>query len=852
MTTRGSEGVHFNWHDLDSILGEVEANAVMQSRSGVLITEADIEAPGPRIVYANQAFSDITGYTPSDILGASPRLLQGPWTERSVLDQMRYCLKNEQGFLGRTWNYRKDGSPFLVEWNLAPLRLGADQDFETGRVTHFIAMQRDVTTEYALANEVVTSRELLTQAARIARIGGWQYDADTGHLQLTESTAQILEIPEASTPTLDTLLNLCPKAEQRQWFRSHIKTATTHAHTFDLTIEVQTSKQTEKWLRIAGESTPKDGAVMRITGLLHDITSHYIESQRREEAEARVTCIGDQIPGFFYQLKSEQDSGIVAVPYISSGITRFFGLPESRIRARQRGWLDWVHPDDQSTWVNDEAPGPGHAGHWHGRYRIKAEHPDSGLSDYIWVEDTASWRQTEPGHYVWDGFVMPIMERKSIEDELRWQAYYDPLTGLGNRNLLHIRLAEAIDQAAQNKNRLAVLYMDLDDFKDINDAWGHPMGDRVLKAIAQRITSCIQSVDDLARVGGDEMVLIGRDIQDSAAADTLASQVYDGLQDSVQVGDQSFDIDLSIGISLYPEDGQDANTLLSHADAALYATKYWGGQTWGYYTPELARSAAHRLTTKNRMRRALDNQEFAVAVQPIVQTPDHAIIGYEVLARWPQPNADPVSPGHFIPLAETYGLIRELGGFILEQSTQWLGSDTNAADTLISVNVSPRQLVCDDFVEMVTSRIKAAGIRSDQVVLELTEEVLMRADPEPIDRLDQLRNLGVRIAIDDFGTGYASLKYLVQLPADILKIDQAFVRNLDTDATQGAIVKTVVSLARAFDLQVLAEGIETEAEARAAADLGCDLLQGYYFGRPVIQGPDSKDDHAHNRQGESN
>jgi len=821
-------------NEVERLLGRQAFGGIAQARSGVLITDAEIDWPGPRIVYANPAFSEITGYEFSEILGYSPRFLQGPLTERPVMDQLRYCLKQEQAFLGRTWNYRKDGSAFLMEWSIAPLRLGNGQPLAQGEVTHFLAMQRDVTTEQQLADEVLTNRELLEQTTRVAQTGGWTYEPESERLRLTTLACQIFEISESARPTLDTILEMCPKSEDRQWLRNAMTAAGDHSHTWDMEIEIQTRNNRQRWLRVLGDPTLEAGRVTRVNGIFQDITAQHLEAQHRQDAEERLAQIGDQIPGFFYQLRSRKDLGVFDVPFVSSGIHRHFGISEAEVLSNPNGWLDHVHPDNLSSNLDRGAPGAGSEGHWCTRYRIKARHPKSGLESYEWVEDTASWRETEPGLFVWHGFVMPIGQRKTIEDELHRQAYYDPLTGLANQALMRIRLAKGIEHARQTNTRMAVLYINLDEFKDIISAWGHKWGDKVLKIAAERISARVPNVDDLAQVGRDEMVLIGKGIQDAAAAATLADKVFAGFQEPVTIDDQEFKIDLSIGISLYPADGEDADTLVSHADAALNEAKQAGGKTWMFYKPGLAALAIERVTTKTSMRRALDNQEFAVAYQPIVQTPDHAIVGYEALARWHQPNTEPAPPGQFIPLAETYGLISELGAYVLDRACHWLGTEHRQSAAFISVNVSPYQLQNDDFVDMVESCISDAGINPNQVMLELTEQVLMRADTAPLERLYRLRERGIRTAIDDFGTGYASLTYLADLPVDVLKIDQAFMRDLDSNDKQVSIVKTVVSLARSFDLQVLAEGIETKGEAQAAADLGCDLLQGFYFAKPQV------------------
>ena len=409
------------------------------------------------------------------------------------------------------------------------------------------------------------------------------------------------------------------------------------------------------------------------------------------------------------------------------------------------------------------------------------------------------------------------------------------VTTFANRTMMRTRLANSIEHARQSNRRMALLYIDIDEFKEINDAWGHDLGDEVLKTIEQRLPDYIREIDSISQVGGDEMVVIGNEIEDLNAVSELARSVFEGLKQPVTVGDHRFPIALSIGVSLYPDDADNADTLLSHADSALYAVKHDGGGSWRFYTPQITETAIDRVTTKANILSALNNGYFSVAYQPIVRASDHVTIGHEALARWQQDNPESITPNKFIPLAESSGLIADLNEFVFREACAWLGSlPHETSQPYISLNVSPIQLESDHLIEIVESCIDQSGIQPDQILLEMTESVMINANPVPLERLYYLRRQGMRIAIDDFGTGYASLQYLNNLPIDILKIDKAFVRDLDSIATQTALVQTFVNLAASFNLKVIAEGIETQAEARAAYELGCDYLQGFYLGRPTI------------------
>jgi predicted signal transduction protein with EAL and GGDEF domain len=361
------------------------------------------------------------------------------------------------------------------------------------------------------------------------------------------------------------------------------------------------------------------------------------------------------------------------------------------------------------------------------------------------------------------------------------------------------------------------------------------VGDRLLRAVADRVAACFRSDDHVARIGGDEMVVLGPGVGSAAGARDLAERILRAFDLPFELDEKRFDVNASLGISLYPADGGGLDTLLARADAALYAAKHGGGSRYAFYSPDLTASAADRVHIKTDLRQALDAGAIEVAFQEILTLDGRRLAGREALASWRTAEGETIPPDRFIPVAESTGMIGELGDQVLAracaQAARW---DAAAADAWLAVNVAPVQLEQPDFDVRVRHAAARAGLDPARLVLEITEEAIAREDGEALAHLARLREAGVRIAVDDFGTGYASLKSLATLPVDHVKIDRHFVRDVDTDVTQDAIVRTVVRLTEALGLTMTAAGVETEGEAARVAELGCSRAQGFLFDEPRI------------------
>lgn len=421
------------------------------------------------------------------------------------------------------------------------------------------------------------------------------------------------------------------------------------------------------------------------------------------------------------------------------------------------------------------------------------------------------------------------------KNRLDHQAHHDALTGLPNRVLLTDRLNQAIKQAQREKHKVAVLFIDLDRFKEINDSLGHSVGDEVLIQIARRLKSTIRNVDTVVRLGGDEFTIILANVQRTASVIEVGQKLIEVLGQKIIHGDHELYITASIGISLYPDDGDNTEILLRNSDSAMYQAKDFGRNNYQFYTQKMTEQAFERILMEKNLRRALENDEFIVYFQSQYNSRTEKFIGMEVLLRWQHPDLGLVSPAKFIPIAEDTGLIVDIGWQVMDKVIQQMMSwdRENLAHGLLSINLSVKQIQQKDFIEKILEGLEKYQYRPENIQFEVTESYII-TDPElAIKTLKQLKDLGFTLSIDDFGTGYSSLSYLKRLPIDELKIDQSFVRDVPGDEEDEAIVRSVISLAQSMNLNVIAEGVETSEQQAFLLAENCDNIQGYLVQRPV-------------------
>ncbi len=428
-----------------------------------------------------------------------------------------------------------------------------------------------------------------------------------------------------------------------------------------------------------------------------------------------------------------------------------------------------------------------------------------------------------------------IDERKRAEEQVRYIASHDWLTDLPNRMLFKDRLSQLIAQAQRRKEMVAVLFLDLDQFKNVNDSLGHHIGDMLLCEVARRLVSCLRSEDTVARLGGDEFVICLPGQESREAVYSIARKIFESLRENFSVKEFSLNILTSIGISLYPDDGTDVDTLMSNSDTAMYHAKQSGRAEIKFYTAELNEQVQRHLSLSGLLKEAFDKQELFMEFQPQVDLNSGKIIGAEALMRWRRSDGTMISPAEFIPAAEANGLIKELGEWGLHKSCAELKRWHDAGhDSLrMAVNISVSQFHATGFLDTIKTVIKDYKLPASAIELEITESLLMQHSEANMGILNKLSKLGLCLAVDDFGTGYSSLAYLQDFPVNVLKIDISFVRNIGTEHGN-AIPKAIIAMAHGMNLKVVAEGVELDAQEAFLKSRGCDFAQGYFYGKPML------------------
>ncbi|PLS87591.1 MAG: GGDEF domain-containing protein [Actinobacteria bacterium] len=562
-----------------------------------------------------------------------------------------------------------------------------------------------------------------------------------------------------------------------------------------------------------------------------DVTERNRAEEKLRESEERFRSLVQNASDLITVLAADG-----TVLYESPAIEGMLGYgPEDLIG---KNALDLIHPDDAPRVMRAFS-------------RLSEERGANPYVEYRFRRADGSWRHLESsGANLLEepsvgGIVVntrDVTERKTLEERLKHQALHDPLTGLPNRALLLDRLGHALDRADRTEACVAVLFLDLDDFKVVNDSLGHEAGDDLLVAAARRLETCLRPGDTLARLGGDEFVVLLEDVGGRGEATGVATRIAEALREPFLLGahEEAF-VSVSIGVAL-TSGGEDRtgslpDDLLRWADVAMYDAKRKGKAHHAVFDPSMDARALERLRLGADLRRAAERGEFRVHYQPEVELSTGRVVGFEALMRWEHPEQGLVPPGRFIPVAEETGMIIPIGRWVLEeacrQAKKWCEGRPNGPPLAMSVNLSARQFAHPDLARDVARALGESGLDPGCLVLEITESAVMEDARSTIDTLEELESLGVGLAIDDFGTGYSSLSYLRRFPVDYLKIDRSFVDGIEEDSGDAVLVSGIVDLAHALGLSVVAEGVETEGQLGLLRGMGCDLAQGYHFSRPM-------------------
>lgn len=809
-------------------------SVVMSTRDAIIITEADsLDPPGPRIVYVNPAFSRITGYSRDDVIGLSPRILQGPETDRAELDRLRAALDSGEPCHVEVVNYRKDGSAFMMEVDVVH---AATAD---GLRTHLVGVLRDITARHEYEQEIRRLSQVAEETSNAVVITDRDGGVTWVNQSFTRMTGYTLREVVGRTRAD---ISSGPKTTSATLHR--MRAAIRSGDAFDGELINYHKTGEPYWVRISA-SPVKDvgGNVEQFVFLEHDVTRERDREMQLQRTTERLDALlklsrelitGADLPAFLRRTARASAKSLNAV-YVEFLLQDEAGLSGSRplcssVQFRQSGnYPKIIH-------AIQEAGGPGHRP----RSIILQQSPVRRLlmvpvvvrrrrwGSLLAVLENQDGTEEEDLQYLQlvANVIAGALLRARQDAEMERLAFEDYLTGLPNRRFFHEEVSLLLELVQRQSGEAAMLYMDLDRFKDINDGLGHQTGDQLLVAVARRLRQAVRHSDVIARLGGDEfgffLPFCNRD-----KALEIADRLVAALGTPISIDGRALYCHGSIGITFVPEYGRTMNELGRQADLAMYRAKA-SRHSPQIFDPSMDEGPLRAATAEGSLREAIATDQLFLHFQPITDAQGHTR-EFEALVRWEHPHEGILEPDHFLPLAEETGLIRELDWVVLDQAI------TAAAryGICIAVNLSPQTLQDDSLIEYVDTLLKQHRVPGNRIVVELTEHVLIRPD-RIRSVLAALSELGVVIAIDDFGTGYSSFSMLPSFSLDRLKIDRAFVAGLTTNqAVYEMAIRSIISLAHELDMRCVIEGVETAYQRDWVMDNGADYLQGFLYGRPA-------------------
>ncbi|OLP15798.1 GGDEF domain-containing protein [Leptolyngbya sp. 'hensonii'] len=793
--------------------------AISASSNGIVLTDAN--QPDCPIIYVNPAFESITGYTAEEVNGRNCRFLQGVDVKQPHLLELRAALQEHRECHVTLRNYRKDGTPFWNELYVAPV-------FDSeGLVTHFVGIQTDITQRKQAEEALREREEQYRRIVETATEGIWVLNRDHQTSFVNQQMATMLgyTIDEMLGETLFSFMDEEGVAiAQAQIERRH--QGINEAHDF----KFRRKDGSDLWTIVSASPLfDLQGNYTGTLGMITDITDRKQAEAALRQSEQRLDEILSSLEDVVWSIAVDTFKTL----YLNPAVEKIYGCSATAFFENSNLWFEMIHPDDRER-VQAAIQPLLQNGNQELEYRIIR--PDGQVR---WLCNRSHLIYNAVGEAVRiEGIATDITERKTMEEKLVHDAFYDALTGLPNRALFVNRLEQAIARVKRySDDQFAVLFLDLDRFKVVNDSLGHLVGDQLLIAIAQRLQTCLRADDTVARLGGDEFTILLNHVQSVDEVTTVAERIHEVLKSPFNLSGYEVFTTASIGIAFSTANYQEAADFLRDADTALYHAKERGKAWHSVFDTSMYDRAVALLQLETDLRWAIERQELRVYYQSIVSLETGQITGFEALVRWQHPERGLISPTEFIPVAEETGLIIPIGQWVLREACQhlrrWQEKFPACSPLTVNVNLSGRQFSQLNLVEQIAQTLQEEGLSPQSLKLEITESAIMR-NPETAEIvLQQLKDLGIQLCIDDFGTGYSSLAYLHRFPIDVLKIDRSFVNRMNGDDEQLAIVRAIVTLAWNLGMSVVAEGVETMEQVSQLRSLNCEQAQGYFFSKPL-------------------
>jgi diguanylate cyclase (GGDEF)-like protein/PAS domain S-box-containing protein len=678
--------------------------------------------------------------------------------------------------------------------------------------------------------KLTNTHQRLVEAQRLALVGDWEMDVASGMLSCSDQIYEIVGRPMGSVEmNRENILEFI-HPEDKNIVKNQFKALAQNPEALNMEFRLIRPDGSERLVyQQTTSAMGNDGSVVKISGTIHDITE-------RKELSNRLDKLSRHIPGFIFQYKRDKNK-TGCMPYVSRGVQQTWGVSSDVLQEDARALSALIHEEDLQKVMDSIDASAISFRTWKAQFRVR--HPEKGE---IWLEGHATPEQMMDGGTLWYGYIWDITERRQAENRIRRLAHYDALTGLANRRMLMDRLAHAVALSGRKKDYGAVLMLDLDNFKSLNDTKGHDTGDALLMEVGRRLGNCVRETDTVARLGGDEFVVLLECLgSDETAGNDKAMAVAEKIKSELNrpyiIGDDQHvhHTSASVGVALFHGRDRDESEVLKHADVAMYEAKDLGRNRICFYSKARQTIVDTISAMALDMKTGLDNDEFCLYFQPQVSKTG-VLCGAEALLRWLPRDKPPVSPKSFIPVAESTGLIQPLGEWVLKQActvVMDLEKYQLPKNFALAVNISALQFAEENFIKNVKKVFHETGANPLRFKFELTETSLVQDMNRAKRIMKELRSMGLQVELDDFGTGYSSLNSIKNLPLTALKLDASLIRGIEKDESSRAIVRAALAMARAMSLQTIAEGVETRSQMDYLVTENCDMIQGYLFAKPM-------------------